>query len=84
MSRACLSVLIFNPFNRCTMDEEVNSTEVRQLVTLDQEGVQNESLLHLRRNRRSANGNIPKKIDQITLSMSLSLSVEDMSSITQR
>ena len=73
------------------MDEEVNSTEVcatrRQVqlnVTLDQEGVQNESLLHLRRNRRSAYGNITKKIDQITLSMSLSLSVEDISSITQR
>ena len=73
------------------MDEEVNSTEVcatrlqiQLNVTLDQEGVQNESLLHLRRNRRSAYANITKKIDQITLSMSLSLSVEDISSITQR
>ena len=71
------------------MDEEVNSTEVRatrrqvQLnVTLDQEGVRNESLIRLHRSRRSAKGNITKKIiDQITLSMSLSLSVEEMSSI---
>ena len=70
------------------MEEEVNSTEVRATrrqvqpnVTLDQEGVRNESLLRLRRSRRSAKGNITKKIDQITLSMSLLLSVEEMSSI---
>ena len=70
------------------MEEEVNSTDVRATrrqvqpnVTLDQEGVRNESLLRLRRSRRSAKGNITKKIDQITLSMSLLLSVEEMSSI---
>ena len=87
-SRACLSVLIFNPLDCCTMEEEVNSTEVRATcgqvqpnVTLDQEGVRNESLLRLRRSRRSTKGNITKKIDQITLSMSLLLSVEEMSSI---
>ena len=70
------------------MDEEINSTEARATrrqvqpnVTLDQEGVRNESLLRLRWSRRSAKGNINKKIDQITLSVSLSLSVEEMCSI---
>ncbi|KAK2567973.1 hypothetical protein P5673_007873 [Acropora cervicornis] len=70
------------------MEREVNSTGVRATcrqvqpnVTLDQEGVRNESLLRLCRRRRSAKGNITKKIDQITLSMSLLLSVEEMSSI---
>ena len=81
-------VLMFNPLDCCTMEREVNSTGVRATcrqvqpnVTLDQEGVRNESLLRLRRRRRSAKGNITKKIDQITLSMSLLLSVEEMSSI---
>ena len=67
------------------MEEEVNSTEVRATrrqvqpnVTLDQEGVRNDSLLCLHRSRRSTKGNITKKIGQITLSMSLLLSVEEI------
>ena len=73
------------------MDEEVNSTEVRATrrqvqpnITLDQEGVRNENLLRLRWSRRSAKGNITKKIDKITLSVSFSLSVEEMCSIAHQ
>ena len=69
------------------MDEGISTTEdtticrqVQPNVTLDQEGVQSENLLRLRRSRRSTKGSITKKIEETNLRISQSPSVEVMNS----
>jgi len=60
------------------MEEETNGQATRPQVllnvTLDQQGVRNENLLHLRRSRRAAKGNITKKITEITVYVAIAFS----------
>jgi len=64
-------------------DGQASRRQVLPNVTLDQQGVRNENLLHLRRSRRAAKGNVAEKITEITLCMSQLPSAEEFSSKAQ-